>query len=600
MPPDATSGYHGAFGMGLIFRYLREHWWLAAGALVLAAINQISSMAEPFIFRRIIDGYLIPSRHQSEREFVLGAGLWLAAMVAATTIAWAAKTLQLSRVGQISQKVAATMFADGVRHALEMPYAEFEHTRSGEMLDQLQKLRWKVEQLIGSTINELFISLVGVVFVLVYAASVHWVIALYMAVVAILMIALSIALSRTLKRVQADVFREGTALAGAATETIRNIEFVKSQGLAQREISRLHDSSGRILAFELEGIRRVRRFSFFHGGCVQTMRLSLIVLLLYFLYMRWISVGQFFALYLYSRCLFVPLQQVGSAIQEYRSTEASLGAFRVLLDRPKESRPARPVRVDKLRSIEFDDVQFQYAAALRPALTGLSFSVVRGETIAFVGPSGAGKSTIVKLLCGLYTPQRGRILYNGISQGKISLDELRERIGLVTQETQLFSGSIRQNLQFVRPGASDAECLVALEQASAQSLLKRTGQGLDTLIGEGGLRLSGGERQRIAIARALLRQPHVVIFDEATSSLDSLTEKDISATIRALTGRSDAITILVAHRLSTVSRADVIYVLDHGMIVQSGSQADLVAAGGLYRDMWLQQVNGDGESHPES
>src|ERR1017187_5149013 len=142
--------------MDLLVRYLREHWRLAAGALAFAAINQIFGMADPFIFRRIIDGYVIPVRRHSQHEFFIGAGVWLAAMVAATTIAWAAKTLQLSRAGQVSQKVAAAMFADGVRHALEMPYAEFENTPSGETLDRLQKLRWKVEQFIGSTINVLF------------------------------------------------------------------------------------------------------------------------------------------------------------------------------------------------------------------------------------------------------------------------------------------------------------------------------------------------------------------------------------------------------------------------------------------------------------
>jgi ATP-binding cassette subfamily B protein len=582
--------------MDLLLRYLREHWRLAAGALAFAAINQVFGMADPFIFRRIIDGYVIPAHRHSQREFVLGAGLWLAAMVAATTVAWAAKTLQLSHAGQVSQKASAAMFADGVRHALEMPFAEFEHTRSGETLDRLQKLRWKVEQLIATTINVLFVSLVGVLFVVAYAASVHWAIAVYLVLVAVLMIALSIALSRNFTRVNQDAFQEGTALAGAATETLRNIELVKSLGLAQREISRLHETSGRVLAFELEGIRRVRRFSFFHGGCVQSMRLGLIVMLLYFLYLRRISVGQFFALFLYARFLFVPLQQVGSVSQEYRGAEAALGAFRGLLGRPRELRPPRPTPVGELRSIEFDDVQFQYAAAQCPAIASLSFRVALGETIAFVGPSGAGKTTIVKLLSGLYAPHRGRILYNGIPQSEIGLDELRARIGLVTQETQLFSGSIRQNLLFVWPGASDPECLAALEQASAQPILTRTGEGLDTLIGEGGVRLSGGERQRIAIARALLRQPHLVIFDEATSSLDSLTEKDIGETIRALAGRSEVITILIAHRLSTVSHADVIYVLDRGTIVQSGSHAELVAAGGSYRDMWLQQVNGNSES----
>jgi len=582
--------------MDLLLRYIREHWKLAAGAIGFAAINQVFGMADPFIFRRIIDGYVVPTRRHTQHEFFLGAGVWLAAMVAATTIAWAAKTLQLSRAGQFSQKVAAAMFADGVRHALEMPYAEFEYTRSGETLDRLQKLRWKVEQFIGSTINVLFVSLVGVAFVVVYAASVNWMIASYLFLVTVLMIGLSVKRSRTLTEVQEQVFREGTALAGAATETLRNIELVKSLGLAEREISRLQESSGRVLEFELEGIRRVRRFSFFHGGCVQTMRLALTLLLLYFLYLRRVSVGQFFALFLYARFLFLPLQQVGSAIQDYRGTEASLAAFRGLLLRPKERRPGRAAAFDQLRSIEFQDVQFQYPGSLRPALDGLSFRVARGETIAVVGPSASGKTTIVKLLSGLYAPCRGRILYNDISQAEIGLDELRQRIGLVTQETQLFSGSIRQNLLFVRPGATDAECLAALEQAAAQSIVNRAGEGLDTLIGESGLRLSGGERQRIAIARALLRQPHLLIFDEATSSLDSLTEKDIGETIRALAVRSEAITILVAHRLSTVSHADVIYVLDQGRIVQFGSHANLVAAGGLYCDMWLQQVSGDRET----
>jgi ATP-binding cassette subfamily B protein len=477
-----------------------------------------------------------------------------------------------------------------------MPYAEFESAPSGETLDRLQKLRWKVEQFIGGTINSLFISLVGVAFVLTYAATVHWAIALYLAMVAVAMTALSVKLSRNLTQVQAEVFREGNALAGAATETLRNIELVKSMGLAKRQISRLHESSGRMLAFELEGIRRVRRFSFIHGGCSQTMRLALIAMLLYFLYLHRISVGQFFALFLYARYLFAPLQQVGSSLQDYRGLQASLGAFRGLLDRPKESRPARPAALGELRSIEFDHVRFQYATALDPALDGLSLRVSQGQTIAVVGPSGSGKTTIVKLLSGLYRPASGRILYNGISQSEIGLDELRERIGLVTQDTQLFSGSIRQNLLFARPGASDAECLAALQQASAESILGRSGQGLDTIVGEGGLRLSGGERQRIAIARALLRRPHLFIFDEATSSLDSLTERDIGDTIRALAGHSEAITILIAHRLSTVSHANVIYVLDRGRVIESGSHSDLVASGGLYRDMWLQQVSGDGDA----
>jgi ATP-binding cassette subfamily B protein len=195
--------------MDLLLRYLREHWRVSAGALLFAAINQIFSMADPFIFRRIIDGYVIPSRTQGQREVVLGAGLWLAAMVAATTVAWAAKTLQLGRVGQVSQKVASAMFADGVRHVIEMPYAEFEGTRSGETLDRLRSLRWNIERLVSGAINVLFVSFIGVGLVVAYATTVDWVLGLYLALAAIAMVALSIALSRTLRIVHDEAFRQG-------------------------------------------------------------------------------------------------------------------------------------------------------------------------------------------------------------------------------------------------------------------------------------------------------------------------------------------------------------------------------------------------------
>jgi ATP-binding cassette subfamily B protein len=216
--------------------------------------------------------------------------------------------------------------------------------------------------------------------------------------------------------------------------------------------------------------------------------------------------------------------------------------------------------------------------------------VTRGDTIAFVGPSGAGKTTLVKLLVGLYRPQSGDILYNGHSASDVDLDELRERIGFVTQDTQLFSGTIRENLLFVRPSATDAECLDVLHKASCDSLLARASKGLDTVIGEGGVKVSGGEKQRLSIARALLRQPHLLVFDEATSSLDSLTEEDIGQTIREVGTHHEVMTILIAHRLSTIMHADRIVVLERGSITESGTHAQLLEARGLYYAMWRQQI----------
>jgi len=200
------------------------------------------------------------------------------------------------------------------------------------------------------------------------------------------------------------------------------------------------------------------------------------------------------------------------------------------------------------------------------------------------------------LLVGLYPPKEGVVRYNGIDSTQIDPDELRAQIGFVTQDTQLFSGTIRENLLFVRPGASDAECLEVLHRAAADSLLARADKGLDTLIGEGGVKVSGGEKQRLSIARALLRRPRLLVFDEATSSLDSITEEEITRTIRDVGERSDVITILIAHRLSTVMHAGRIFVLERGKIVEQGSHAELVAKTGLYYALWRQQIGENSEA----
>ena len=197
---------------------------------------------------------------------------------------------------------------------------------------------------------------------------------------------------------------------------------------------------------------------------------------------------------------------------------------------------------------------------------------------------------MVKLLVGLYQPLSGKVLYNDLTSEQIDLDELREKIGFVTQDTQLFSGTIRENLLFVRPGATDEECMDVLQKAACQSLLARADKGLDTVIGEGGVKVSGGEKQRLSIARALLRQPDLLVFDEATSSLDSLTEEEITETIRDVSVFKNHITILIAHRLSTIMHADRIFVLEKGQIVEAGKHDELLAEKGLYYAMWRQQI----------
>ena len=397
-------------------------------------------------------------------------------------------------------------------------------------------------------------------------------------------------LSKRIKTLQKVIVAETTALAGATTESLRNIELVKSLGLSEQEINRLNATTQKILKLELKKVRYIRSLSFVQGTSVNFVRTSILLLMLYLIYAQQITVGQFFTLLIYSFFIFGPLQELGNVINIYRETEASLAIFEQILAMPVDVKPASPTPVDDLRLLEFDDVGFTHQTATAPAVSDVNFSVSRGETVAFVGPSGAGKTTLVKLLVGLYQPKQGHILYNGVDSRAVDLDRFRERIGLVTQDAQLFSGSIRENLLFVRPDATDEECIAVLRKAAANNLLDRADKGLDTVIGEGGMKISGGEKQRLSIARALLRRPHLLVFDEATSALDSLTEEEISRTMREISETANVITVLIAHRLSTVMHADRIHVLERGKIVEVGRHEELLELKGLYYAMWRQQV----------
>ncbi len=576
--------------MKLLYSYLRHYWKLVALALVLAAINQVFSLIDPLIVRRVIDNYALRPSSYTALEFAKGISLLLLLMIGAAFVSRVAKNFQDYFINLITQQVGARMYSDGLAHSLELPYAVFEDQRSGQTLGVLQKVRSDVEKLIAASINILFTTLVGIIFVTIYAISVHWIIApIYFATIPIIGW-VSSTLGRKVKTVQKTIVAETTALAGATTESLRNIELVKSLGLSQQEIARLNGTTAKILKLELKKVKYIRSLSFIQGTVVNFLRTTILFVMMYLIYDQQISVGQFFSLFIYSFFIFGPLQELGNIINVYREAEVSLNNFEAILKIPREIRPTSPVPLEGIQTLAFEQVGFRHRSASRHALTAISFEVRRGETVAFVGPSGSGKTTLVKLLVGLYTPIEGEILYNGHPGSQIDFEQLREQIGFVTQDTQLFSGTIRENLLFVNPRATDAECIAVLQQAACDSLLARADRGLDTTIGEGGMKISGGEKQRLSIARALLRHPAVMVFDEATSSLDSLTEEEISSTIRDVSRTRPQITVLIAHRLSTVMHADRIFVLERGRIVESGQHDDLLDQKGLYYAMWRQQI----------
>ncbi len=576
--------------MPIFFAYLKRYWKLCVLTLVLASINQIFSLLDPYIFRHVIDEYATKPELYGQAEFFRGVGLLLLAIVGVAFVSRVAKNFQDYYLNSISQRVGADLYRDGVSHSLDLPYSVFEDERSGETLGKLQKARQDTEKLIASFVNVFFVTLVGFVFVAIYSIAIYWAIALVFAVTVPIISIMSWILSKRIKTIQKVIVAETTALAGSTTESLRNIELVKGLGLSNQEIERLNATTDKILKLELKKLRYLRSLSFIQGTVINFLRTSLVFFMIYLIYIGKITFGEFFSLLFYSFYIFGPLQEIGNLLNIYREAEASFINYQKLIDTPREKVAENPVSVGAIKELDFKNVSFEYKTGTNLAVENINFHIQKGETIAFVGPSGSGKTSLVKLLVGLYTPTGGDIAYNSVSYNEIDKNELRSQIGLVTQDTQLFAGTIRENLLFVNPNATDLECLDVLRKAQCNNLLERGGGGLDTVIGEGGMKLSGGEKQRLSIARALLRKPNILIFDEATSALDSLTEEEISKTIRSLGESSSHITVLVAHRLSTIMHADTIFVLEKGKIEESGSHEKLLANKGLYFAMWRQQI----------
>jgi ATP-binding cassette subfamily B protein len=588
--------------MKILIQYIKPFKGLVFLAFLLAAINQTFSLFDPMIFGKLIDGFaknpfLDPAGNErTQAMFLKGVGNMLLLLVGTAMVSRIAKAFQDYTVNVIIQKFGAALFTDGLKHSMQLPYQAFEDQRSGETLSILTKARADCEKFISYVINVVFGIVVSVVFVSIYATRLHWsIIPIYIGGASMIAYVTNL-LSKKIKVIQKTIVKETTSLAGTTTESLRNIELVKSLGLTTQEINRLNNNTYKILALELKKVKNIRSLSFIQGTMVNALRQVITFTLMWLIFKEILTVGQLISLQFYSFFIFGPLQEIGSIILSYRETEASLNNFEALMKKPIDTPPTNPIAIGEIEHLAFKQVGFQHQTANFKAIDQISFEAKKGETIAFVGPSGAGKSTLVKLLVGLYEPQEGEILMNGVNTAQIDMSALRNQISFVTQDTQLFAGTIQENLAFVAPGATEEEMLLALTKASCANILNKGGNGLATVIGEGGLKLSGGEKQRLSIARALLRHPHLLIFDEATSSLDSLTEESITDTIRDLSKEREQITIMIAHRLSTIIHATRIYVLEKGTVIESGNHQSLLEEKGLYYAMWRQQI-GERKGH---
>ena len=380
---------------------------------------------------------------------------------------------------------------------------------------------------------------------------------------------------------------DGQAM-GRAVDSLLNYETVKYFGAERREVARYARSAGQYAEAAIKTENSLGVLNIVQAVILNLMMAGALAWTVWGWSQGRLTPGDLVLVQTYLMQLFRPLDMLGFVYRTIRQGLIDMDAMFALMDTSAEveDKPGAPALVVRHPTVVFDKVDFGYERD-RQILHGLSFEVPAGAHVALVGPSGAGKSTIGRLLFRFYDPWAGRILIDGHDIRDVTQESLRAAIGIVPQDSVLFNDTIGYNIAYGRDDASAEAVRRAAADASILPFIDALPQGMETEVGERGLKLSGGEKQRVAIARTLLKNPPILLLDEATSALDSRTEQDILATLKRVTERRT--TLAIAHRLSTIADADLIHVIDHGRVVEQGSHADLLRMDGLYAEMWNRQ-----------
>jgi len=560
---------------------VRPRRWLLLGGFGLMAINRVAGLVLPASTRYLIDDVLGKGR----RDLLLPI---VGAVVAATFIQAITSFALTQLLSKAAQRLIADMRKQVQAHIGRLPVAYYDGNKTGSLVSRIMSDVEGVRNLIGTGLVEFAGGLLTAVLALVLMLRISPVMTL---VTAASLGAFSVVLYRAFG-VLRPIFRERgkiyAEVTGRLTESLGGVRVVKGYHAESREAEVFGSGVGRLLTNVLKTLTSTSVM-----GLSSTLLLGLVGAAVMYVGARQIlagtlTLGGFFTYTMLLGFLVAPLFQVVAIGTQLTEAVAGLERTReVLRERPEDQDPRRTETLGRLRGeVAFEDVRFAYEPG-QPVLKGISFRSQPGTVTALVGPSGSGKSTIIGLVAAFHVPSEGRVLVDGIDLSAVRLESYRTQLGVVLQDTFLFDGTIRENVAFARPDATDEQVLTACRIARVDEFAEAFAEGYDTLVGERGVKLSGGQRQRVSIARAILADPRILILDEATSSLDSESEALIQEGLaHLLQGRT---TFVIAHRLSTIRRAEQILVVEQGEVVERGTHGELLARGGRYHEMYTKQ-----------
>jgi len=560
---------------------MRPRRGVLALALVLMAVNRVAGLVLPGSTKLLVDDVIGARRVDLLLPLVAG-------VVAATVIQGGTSFALTQLLSKAAQRLIAEMRRKVQAHVGLLPVAYYDASKSGTLVSRIMNDVEGVRNLIGTGLVELAGGVITAALALVVMLRLSPVMT---SVTFLSLVTCALVFERAFRTLR-PIFRERgkiyAEVTGRLTESLGGVRVVKGYRAEPREAAVFSEDVGRLLANVLKTLTATSVL-----GLSSTVLLGFVGAAVMYVGGREVlagrlTVGGFFTYTVFLGFLVAPVFQIVSIGTQLTEALAGLERTReVLGERPEDQDPRRTVPLASVRGqVEFEQVVFAYEPD-RPVLEGVSFQAAPGTVTALVGPSGAGKSTIIGLVCAFHTPTGGRILVDGADLTTVTLASYRSRLGVVLQETFLFDGTIRENVAFSRPEASEEDVLAACRIARVDEFAEGFPEKYDTVVGERGVKLSGGQKQRVSIARAILADPRILILDEATSSLDSESEALIQEGLSYLMrGRT---TFVIAHRLSTIRRADQILVVEKGRIVERGTHAALYAAGGRYFEMYTRQ-----------